>query len=426
MNGMSEIGLLAEIFGTAIEAANPLSVVAPNLPDPPKGRTLVLAAGKAAAAMAFAVEQSWPGEISGIAVTRYEHGVPCEKIEVIEAGHPLPDAAGQGAARRFLEEARKLGADDMLLFLVSGGASALLVESAPGLALADKQAITKALLSSGAPISEMNCLRKHLSAIKGGRLAAAAAPAQIVTLAISDVPGDDPAVIGSGPTTGDPTTCRDALAVADRYGIDLPGAAREALGSGAWESPKPGDPSLSRTAYRIVASPGEALAAAAKAAQEFGLEPVVLGDNLEGEARTLGAGHARIALARAETLAPGDRPLVLISGGETTVNVGRNGGAGHGGRNCEYLLALAIALDGAPGIHAIACDTDGIDGTEEAAGAIIGPDTLMRARAEGLDPQAMLDRHDSYTFFDTIDDLIVTGPTRTNVNDFRAILIGQP
>ncbi len=418
MNDPSPIGILSEIFGSAIEAANPVFAVPPHLPEPPKGRTLVLAAGKAAAAMAFAVEQNWPGEISGLAVTRYGHGVRCQKIEVIEAGHPLPDDAGHGAARRFLEGARALGPDGLLLFLVSGGASALLVEPAPGLSLGEKQAVTRALLASGAPIGEMNCLRKHLSAIKGGRLAALAAPAQVVTLAISDVPGDDPAVIGSGPTVGDPTTCRDALAIAARRSIPLPAAARDALTAGAWESVKPGDPALAGARYVIVARPADSLeAAATRAREDFGLEAVILGHDIEGEAREVAVQHA--ALARRSG------PGVILSGGETTVTVPGEGGggAGHGGRNCEYLLALAIALDGAPGIHAIACDTDGIDGTEDAAGAVIGPDTLARAREAGLDPAAMLDAHESYTFFDAIDDLIMTGPTRTNVNDFRAILI---
>ena len=414
MTEASPIGILSELFGSAIEAANPIFAVPPHLPPPPKGRTLVLAAGKAAAAMAYAVEADWPGELSGIAVTRYGHGIRCEKIEVIEAGHPLPDDAGRGAARRFIEEARALGPDDLLLFLVSGGASALLVEPAPGLSLEEKQEITKALLASGAPIGEMNCLRKHLSAIKGGRLAAVAAPARVVTLAISDVPGDDPAVIGSGPTVGDPRTCADALAIAARRGISLPEAARNALSAGAWESVKPGDPLLANTVYEIIAKPSDSLAAAAaRARDDFALKAVVLGHDIEGEAREVAVQHA--------ALAKRSGPGVILSGGETTVSVAGN--PGHGGRNCEYLLALAIALDGAPGIHAIACDTDGIDGTEDAAGAVIGPDTLERARAAGLDPAAMLAAHESYTFFDTIDDLIMTGPTRTNVNDFRAILI---
>jgi len=303
-----------------------------------------------------------------------------------------------------------------LLCLMSGGASALLVEPADGLSLDEKQAISRALLHSGAPIDEMNCVRKHLSAIKGGRLAAAAYPARVVTLAISDVPGDDPAVIGSGPTVGDPTTCADAVAIAVRRGIHLPETAASALSSGRWESIKPGDPVLASTDFRMIARPSDAQTAAADTARKAGLSPTLLGDDLEGEARDVGADHARRALDM-------DRG-VLISGGETTVTVEASAGPpGRGGRNCEYLLALAIALNGAAGIHALACDTDGIDGTEEAAGAHIGPDTLARAAALGLDAHAMLQGHDSYTFFDRLGDLVITGPTRTNVNDFRAILV---
>jgi glycerate 2-kinase len=409
---------LRALFDAAVGAADPANAVPPHLPAPPARRTLVLAAGKAAAAMARAVETHWTGDASaltGLAVTRYGHGVDCERIEVIEAGHPLPDEAGRAAAGRFLREAAALGEDDLLLCLMSGGASALLVEPADGLTLAEKQAVTRQLLASGAPIGEMNCMRKHLSAIKGGRLAAAAAPAQVVTLAISDVPGDDPAVIGSGPTVGDPTSCADALAIAGKHGIELPAGARNALESGEWESVKPGDPRLRGARFEIVARPADSLAAAAAAAERSGFPATGLGDDLEGEARDVGADHARLALAA--------RPGALISGGETTVTVDSDGG--RGGRNCEYLLALAVALDGADGVHAIACDTDGIDGTEDAAGALIAPDTLERARALGLDARDYLDRHDSYGFFAALDDLIVTGPTRTNVNDFRAILIGS-
>ncbi len=368
--------------------------------------------------MARAVEKHWTGDASaltGLAVTRYGHGIDCERIKVIEAGHPLPDEAGRAAAKIFLREAAKLGKDDLLLCLISGGASALLVEPIEGLTLVEKQVITMQLLASGLPIGEINCIRKHLSAIKGGRLAAAAAPARVVTLAISDVPGDDPAVIGSGPTVSDPTSCVDALAIAEKRSIELPAGARNALKSGEWESVKPGDPRLRKARFKIVARPADGLAAAAATAERFGFLTTVLGDNLEGEARDLGIDHARLALAA--------RPGALISGGETTVTVSRDGG--RGGRNCEYLLALAVALDGAEGIHAIACDTDGIDGTSDAAGALITPDTLERARAIGLDARDYLDRHDSYGFFSILGDLIVTGPTRTNVNDFRAILIGS-
>ena len=413
MIGMDERNLLRSLFKAAIAAADPAKVVPPHLPSPPPGRTLVLAAGKAAAAMARAVEQCWPNGIEGIAVTRYGHGVDCDRIEVVEAGHPLPDEAGQGAASRFLSAAAGLGPDDLLLFLLSGGASALLVEPLPGLSLTDKRAINRALLEAGVPIAETNCLRKHLSAIKGGRLAAAAVPARVVTLAISDVPGDDPAVIGSGPTIADPTSCADALAIADRYDIKLPEIARTALEQGRWETVKPGDPCLTRTGYVIVARPADALYAAAAMAREAGLDVVQLGDDLQGEASAMGAAHAELARKQA--------PGLLISGGEATVTNKHPGG--RGGPNLEFLLALAEALDGAPNVHAIACDTDGIDGSASAAGAYIGPDTLARARAAGMDARDMLARHDSYEFFQRLGDLVVTGPTRTNVNDFRAVLV---
>lgn len=424
MSIQPERAILRRLFDAAVGAADPATVVAPHLPDPPSGRTLVLAAGKAAASMAQAVERHWPvdlmeGDLTGLAVTRYGHGTDCARIDIIEAGHPLPDAAGRAAAKRFLDLATSLTGNDLLLCLMSGGASALLVEPADGLSFDEKQAVSRALLHSGAPIDEMNCVRKHLSAIKGGRLAAAAHPARVVTLAISDVPGDDPAVIGSGPTVGDPTTCADALAIAARRGIDLRDNARSALAAGRWESVKPDDPVLANTEFRLIARPADAQDAAAETARAAGLSPTLLGDDLEGEARDLAASHARLAL----TAGPG----VILSGGETTVTVDVSGAPpGRGGRNCEYLLALAIALDGAPGIHATACDTDGIDGTEDAAGAFIGPDTLTRAAALGLDADAMLRGHDSYTFFDRLGDLIVTGPTRTNVNDFRAILVTRP
>lgn len=408
---MDERVLLRGLFDAAVAAADPAGAVPPHLPAPPPGRTLLLAAGKAAASMARAVERKWPGAIDGIAVTRYGHGVECQRIEVVEAGHPLPDTAGLGAAKRFLSATASLGPDDLLLFLVSGGASVLLVEPQPGLSLTDKQAVNRALLEAGAPIAEMNCLRKHLSAIKGGRLAAAA-PARVVTLAISDVPGDDPAVIGSGPTAADPTTCADALAVAGRYHVVLPEVARKALEQGEWETVKPGAPCLARTEYVIVARPADAVAAATGRARAMNLAVVDLGGDIQGEARALGTAHA--------VLARQDAPGVLISGGEATVTIDATGR--RGGPNLEYLLALAVALDGAPNVHAIACDTDGIDGSTDAAGACIGPDTLARARAAGMDARNMLAKHDSYEFFRRLGDLVVTGPTRTNVNDFRAVL----
>ncbi len=413
MTGVGERNFLRSLFEAAVAAADPENVVPPHLPSPPPGRTLVLAAGKAAASMAHAVEQCWPNDIEGIAVTRYGHGVDCRRIEVVAAGHPLPDEAGQDAASRFLAAAAGLGSHDLLLFLLSGGASALLVEPQPGLSLNDKRAINRGLLEAGVPIAEMNCLRKHLSAIKGGHLAAAAAPHRVVTLAISDVPGDDPAVIGSGPTAADPTSCADALAIADRYHIAIPDVARTALEQGRWETVKPGDPCLAPTDYVLVARPADALAAAAARACTMDLDVVNLGADLQGEARDIGAAHAELARQHA--------PGVLISGGEATVTVHARGG--RGGPNCEYLLALAVALDGAPNVHAIACDTDGIDGSADAAGAFIGPDTLVRARAAGLDARDLLARHHSYGFFRQLGDLVVTGPTRTNVNDFRAVLI---
>ena len=413
MTRMDERNLLRGMFEAAVAAADPAKVVPPHLPSPPRGRTLVLAAGKAAASMARAVEQCWPNDIEGIAVTRYGHGVDCRRIEVVEAGHPLPDEAGQDAASRFLSAATGLGVDDLLLFLLSGGASALLAEPQPGLSLNDKRAINRGLLEAGVAIAEMNCLRKHLSAIKGGRLAAAAAPARVVTLAISDVPGDDPAVIGSGPTAADPTSCADALAIAGRYDIPLPDVARTALEQGRWETVKPGDPCLARTDYVLVACPADVLAAAAARARVVDLEVVNLGADLQGEAHDIGAAHA--ALARRHVRG------VLLSGGEATVTT--NAPGGRGGPNCEYLLALAVALDGAPNVYAIACDTDGIDGSADAAGAFVGPDTLARARDAGMDPRDMLARHDSYEFFRQLGDLVMTGPTLTNVDDFRAILI---
>jgi len=413
VTGPNPRDFLRGLFDAAVAAADPQRTLPLHLPDPPMGRTLVLAAGKAAASMAKAVEDSWKGPFSGIAVTRYGHGLPCDNIEIIEAGHPLPDDAGAAAAKRFLKSASALTEDDLLLFLVSGGASALLVEPAPGLALPEKQAISRVLLKSGVPIDEMNCLRKHLSAIKGGRLAAAAHPAKVVTLGISDVPGDDPAVIGSGPTVGDLTSCKDAIEIAKRRGIDLPPHVLAALTSEEWESVPPNDPRLENVEYRLIARPSNSQSAAADRAKALGISASLMGADLEGEARHLGQGHAALALRSG--------PGVLLSGGETTVTV--NGKGGRGGRNCEYLLAMAIALDGVPDIHAIACDTDGIDGTEDAAGAIITPTTLNRAAKAGLDAQLMLDGHDSYSFFAELGDLIITGPTRTNVNDFRAILI---
>jgi hydroxypyruvate reductase len=415
--------LLRELFDTALAAADPRLAVPRHLPAPPKGRTVVVGAGKAAAAMARAVEDHWTGRIEGLVVTRYGHGVPCRHVEVVEAAHPVPDAAGRRAAERILAMVGALRADDLVLCLISGGGSALLALPAPGLSLEDKQAVNRALLASGADIVQMNCVRKHLSAIKGGRLAAAAAPARILTLAISDVPGDDPANIASGPTVADPTSFAEARAILESYAISPPAPVGAHLAAAAEETPKPGDVRLGRAETVLIARPRDALEAAAACAREAGVAPVILGDAIEGEAREVARDMAGTARQAARHGQPGAPPCVLLSGGETTVTLR---GRGRGGRNAEFLLALALALEGAPGIFALACDTDGIDGTEDNAGAFIGPDTLARARAAGLDPEAYLADNDGYGFFAALDDLIVTGPTLTNVNDFRAILVLPP
>ena len=423
--------LLRRLFDAALAAADPVKVVPRFLPDPPPrgsgGRTLVVGAGKAAAAMARAVEDSWPHAeghpLAGLVVTRYGHAVPCRRIEVVEAAHPVPDQAGLDAARRILQRVEGLGPDDLVLCLISGGGSALLSLPAAGITLEEKQAVNKALLRSGAAIDEMNCLRKHLSAIKGGRLAAAAAPARVVSLLISDVPGDDPAVIASGPTVPDPTTFADALAILEKYRIEAPASVRQHLEAAAEETPKPGDPRLARCEVHLVARPQDALEAAAAAARAAGVTPVILGDSIEGEAREVAQVMAGIAHQVARFGQPAAAPCVLLSGGETTVTLR---GKGRGGRNAEFLLALTVALEGAPGIHAIACDTDGIDGSEDNAGALSGPASLARAAAAGLDAKAMLADNDGYGFFAGLGDLVVTGPTLTNVNDFRAVLITSP
>jgi glycerate 2-kinase len=411
---------LCGLLDAAIAAAKPDAIIAPHLPEPPPGRTIVLGAGKAAAAMARAVERHMSGRIEGLVVTRYGHAVPCASVEVVEAAHPVPDAAGRAAARRILEYATGAGADDLVLCLISGGASALLALPADGLALEDKQAVNRALLASGADIAQMNAVRKHLSAIKGGRLAAAAHPAKVVSLLISDVPGDDPAVIGSGPTVPDPSTFADALAILRQYDIEPPAVVLEHLRAAKDETPKPGDPRLAGVRTIIVARPQASLEAAAAAARAAGIMPVILGDALEGEAREVGKVLAGIALQVRRHGQPASSPCVLLSGGETTVTVR---GKGRGGRNAEFLLALAIHLRGAPGISALAADTDGIDGSEDNAGATLLPDTLARARDKGLDAKAMLADNDAYGFFAGLGDLVITGPTLTNVNDFRAILI---
>ncbi|MFL6663535.1 MAG: glycerate kinase [Rhizobacter sp.] len=416
--------LLRRMFDAAIASAQPALCVPPQLPSREslgRGRLIVIGAGKASAAMARAVEDHWQGELSGLVVTRYGYGVPCERIEIVEAAHPVPDEAGLAAAQRILERVSGLGADDLVLCLISGGGSSLLPMPLPGLTLDDKRAINQALLKSGATIGEMNCVRRHLSGIKGGRLAAACHPARVLTLLLSDVPGDDPIDIASGPTTADPTTCADALNIVRRYGIELPAAARDLLESGRGESPKPGDPKLAGAENRMIATPQMALEAAAGVAREAGLVPYILGDAIEGEARDVGKVMAGIALQVARRGQPVKAPCVLLSGGETTVTVR---GRGRGGRNVEFLLALGIALDGHPRIHALAGDTDGVDGLEETAGALLGPDSLARAWAQGLRPRDALANNDGHGFFGALGDAVITGPTLTNVNDFRAILIG--
>jgi glycerate 2-kinase len=417
-------GFLRSLFDAALAAADPHRAMASALPQPVAGRTVVVGAGKASAAMARAFEQLWPGPLEGLVVTRHGHAAPCERIEIVEASHPVPDAAGQQAARRILDLAQGLSADDQLVFLVSGGGSALLALPAPGLTLEDKQTVTRALLRCGATIGEINTVRKHLSAIKGGRLAAAAAPARVVTIAISDVPGDDPAVIASGPTVPDPSTFADARAVLAKYGIAEPASVMAHLAVAHQETPKPGDPIFAKASYTMIASPMQALTAAADAAQAQGVTPIVLSDRIEGESRDIGLMHAAIALQLREGLRIGTDnvtlPAVLLSGGETTVTVR---GQGRGGRNSEFLLSLAAALDGAGGISAIACDTDGIDGTEDNAGAMLFPDSIARAAANGVAIKAKLAENDAWGFFDALGDLVVTGPTLTNVNDFRAILV---
>jgi hydroxypyruvate reductase len=412
--------LLRRLFAAAVSAAAPASCVPLHLPEDRGGRLIVVGAGKASAAMAAALEAHWPGPLEGLVVTRYGFGVPCSRIEIVEAAHPVPDAAGRAAAARILDKVRGLGPDDRVVALISGGGSALLAAPAAGITLEDKQAITGALLKSGASIHEMNCVRKHLSAIKGGRLALAAWPAQVMTLAISDVAGDDPEVIASGPTVGDPTTCDDALAVLDRYRIAIAPALRARLESGELETPKPDDARLATAEFRIIASPSLALKAAAEAARAAGVTPLILGDEIEGEAREVARALAGIAKSCARHGTPVAAPCVLLSGGEATVTIR---GQGRGGRNSELMLALAIALQGHPRIHALAGDTDGIDGSEDNAGALIAPDTLARAHSLGLDPLAALDGNDAYGFFSALGDLLVTGPTLTNVNDFHAILV---
>lgn len=422
-------GFLRALYACAVSRALPADVTAAHLPPPPaRGRTLVLGAGKAGGAMAAAVDALWPADapLSGLVVTRYDHVPPAYKaqpgrIEVIEARHPVPDEAGRQAAQRIVDLTRGLTADDLVLCLISGGGSALLSLPAPDLDFADKQAINSALLKSGAAIDEMNTVRKHLSAVKGGRLAALCAPARVVTLLISDVPGDDPQVIASGPTVPDASTCADALAILQRYGIAIPDAARAGLDSGAFETPKPGDAVFNGHDVRMIATPQDSLEAAAALARAHSVEAHILSDAIEGESREVGKVHAALARAVAQRGQPFAKPCVILSGGETTVTVRSKGG--RGGRASEFLLGCAIALQGQPGVWALSADTDGIDGIEDNAGAVLAPDTLARAAALGLKPAEFLDRNDAYSFFAALGDLVVPGPTFTNVNDFRALLV---
>lgn len=410
--------LLRSLFDRAVEVADPMRSLAAHLPPKPTGRLVVIGAGKASARMAEAVESVW-GPCEGLVITRYGYARPCQGIEIVEAAHPVPDAAGYAATARMLALLETLSEGDTVLALISGGASALLIAPVDGVTLAEKQAVNAALLASGAPIDRMNAVRKHLSRVKGGQLAAAAYPPQMLVLMISDVPGDDPAYIGSGPTVGDAATVADARAVLDRWNITVPPSVSAALQRQSGVIP-PGDPRLSRTQNVIIAAPSQSLEAAAELALQAGCDVQILGDALEGEARDLAADHAQIALDLRAAMQPGDAPIVLLSGGEVTVT---RRGDGIGGPNAEYCLALALALKGAEGIYALACDTDGVDGAAEVAGAIIGPQTLSQARDIGVDPVHALAINDAHHFFAQIDGQIVTGPTLTNVNDFRAILI---
>lgn len=408
------------MFDAAIAAAQPALCVPRNLPPPPRGRLVVIGAGKASAAMAKAVEDHWNEELSGVVVTRYGYAVPCRGIEVLEAAHPVPDRASVTAANRILQTVRDLSADDLVLCLMSGGASSLLVSPADSVRLEDKQWVNGELLKSGATIAEMNCVRRHLSAIKGGRLAAACHPAKLVTLVISDVPGDNPGDIGSGPTVSDPTTCGDALEILRRYEIALPPRLTEILESGRNESVKPGDPRLAAHEVRCIATPQLALRAAAAVGRDAGIPVHILSDRIEGEARDVGKVMSGIAVNVARYDEPFRAPCILLSGGETTVTVR---GSGRGGRNVEFLLSLAVALNGEPRVYALAGDTDGVDGREEIAGACIEPNSLRRAQAMGIRPRDMLANNNGHGFFQALGDSVVTGPTFTNVNDFRAVMV---
>ncbi|WP_084272132.1 MULTISPECIES: glycerate kinase [Thalassospira] len=411
---------LTELFRTAVDAADPHLCLQPFIPEPPKGRTVVIGAGKASAKMAQALEQHWQGELSGLVITRYDHAVPTSQIKIVEASHPVPDEVGFNATKRLKACVTGLSKDDLVICLVSGGGSALLVDPVPGLGLAEKQAINQALLKSGASIDEMNCVRRHLSMVKGGKLAALCHPAKVVSLLISDVPNDHFIDIASGPTVGDSTSCDDALQIIEKYAIQVPEDILYLLRAGETETIKPDDPRLTNTESHLIAAPKIALEAAAQKARSAGIEAIIIGDSLEGESSELGRAMAEKARQAATRVNVDKRPCILLSGGETTVTVKGNG---RGGRNVEFLLSLAIALDGAHGIHAVAGDTDGIDGIEEIAGAYISPDTLSRAAGNHMDAAAYLANNDGHSFFENLGDSIITGPTLTNVNDFRAILI---
>ncbi|QUS56234.1 glycerate kinase [Pseudovibrio brasiliensis] len=411
---------LSDLFHAAIESAQPEKCIPNFLPAHPKGRLIVIGAGKASAAMARAVEDNWDGDLSGLVITRYGYNVPCQSVEIIEAAHPVPDQAGLNGAKRMLELVSDLSADDTVLCLISGGGSSLLPLPFDGLSLEDKQSINKELLRCGATISEMNCVRRHLSQIKGGRLAAACHPAKVINLLISDVPGDDPINIASGPTVADPTTCADALAIVERYKIKLPARALEILETGAGETPDAADPRLANVETHMIATPQIALEAAAALAEQQGVSTCILGDSIEGEASDVGVVMAGIAKQIAARGQPFKAPCLLLSGGETTVTIK---GKGRGGRNVEFLLSLAVALDGQKGVYALAGDTDGVDGIEEIAGAYCDPTTLERAWGKEINPRLSLANNDGHGFFEAIGDSIITGPTLTNVNDFRAIFI---
>ena len=408
------------MFDAAVASAQPAAVVPAHLPAPPRGRLIVIGAGKASGAMARAVEDNYKGPLEGLVITRYGYAVPCERIEIVEAAHPVPDEAGLMAARRIAALVSSLNEDDLVLCLISGGGSALMPAPAEGLTLVDKQAINTALLKSGASIGEMNCVRRHLSTLKGGRLAALCHPARVLTLLISDVPADHLPDIASGPTVADASTCNDALAIVSRYGIELPTAARQLLESGAGETIKPGDPRLARAETRLISSPQIGLEAGAAVARAAGYGVCILGDSIEGEAREVGRVMAGITRQVAVHGQPVQAPCVLLSGGETTVTVRGNG---KGGRNVEFLLALGLALKSQPGVYAMAGDTDGVDGVAEIAGALLMPDTLIRARAQDLNPAQSLDNNDGHGFFGALGDAVITGPTLTNINDFRVVLI---